>query len=65
LRLESYFRERAERADVPAALALLDRLGTEAPRAGDELKPRSGRQESGFRLARRTPGKRRGGASRG
>jgi len=32
-------RERARRADVPGALALLDGLGgDEAPRAGDELE---------------------------
>jgi hypothetical protein len=32
-----YFRERAPRANLPAAIALLDRLGTdEAPRPGDK-----------------------------
>jgi hypothetical protein len=35
-----YFRERALRANVPAATALLDRLATdETPRPGDELTP--------------------------
>ncbi len=39
LRTADYFRERARRADLPAALALLDRLGTDAPpRPGDELE---------------------------
>ncbi len=34
-----FLRERARRADVPGALALLDGLGgDEAPRAGDELE---------------------------
>jgi len=38
LRTADYFRERALRANVPAAIALLDRLGTdEVPRPGDEL----------------------------
>lgn len=38
LRTADYFRERARRADVPGALALLDNLGgDEPPRAGDEL----------------------------
>jgi hypothetical protein len=36
LRTADYFRERASRADVPAALALLDRFGGEPPRPGDE-----------------------------
>jgi hypothetical protein len=39
-RTADYFRERASRANVPAVIALLDRLATdEAPRAGDELAP--------------------------
>ena len=38
LRTAGYFRERALRANVPAAIPLLDRLGTdETPRVGDEL----------------------------
>ena len=38
LRTVDYFRERARRADIPAAIALLDGLGgEEAPREGDEL----------------------------
>ena len=38
LRTADYFRERAKRADVPGALALLDSLGgDEPPREGDEL----------------------------
>ncbi len=38
LRTADFFRERAQRADVPGALALLDSLGTdEAPGPGDEL----------------------------
>lgn len=37
LRTADFFRDRARRADVPAALALLDTLGRdEAPRPGDE-----------------------------
>lgn len=39
LRTADYFRERARRASVTEALALLDRLGTDdAPRKGDELE---------------------------
>lgn len=39
LRTADYFRERAARADIPGALALLDRLGNdEPPREGDELE---------------------------
>jgi hypothetical protein len=38
LRTASYFRERALRADIPAARALLDRLGSDDPPGpGDEL----------------------------
>ena len=38
LRTVDFFRERAKRADVPGALALLDSLGNdEPPREGDEL----------------------------
>jgi hypothetical protein len=39
LRTADFFRERAKRADIPAALALLDRIGDdEPPRPGDELE---------------------------
>jgi hypothetical protein len=38
MEVASYFRERAKRANIPEALALLDRLGTELPRPGDELE---------------------------
>jgi hypothetical protein len=39
LRTADFFRERARRASVPEALALLDRLGgDEAPRSGDEIE---------------------------
>jgi hypothetical protein len=38
LRTASYFRERALRADIPAARTLLDRLGSaDPPGPGDEL----------------------------
>ena len=38
LRTESYFRERAERADIPAALDVLRRAGADRePDPGDEL----------------------------
>ena len=38
LRTADFFRERARRANLPAALALLDELGSdEPPRSGDEL----------------------------
>ena len=38
LRTADFFRERARRADVPAALALLDRLGSDDPlRPGDKI----------------------------
>jgi hypothetical protein len=39
MQMASYFRKRAKRANIPEAIALLDRLGTEPPRAGDELAP--------------------------
>ena len=40
LRTADFFRERARRANVEAAMALLDRVGTdEPPRAGDEIEP--------------------------
>ena len=39
MQVESYFRARAERANVPEAMALLERFGTEPPRPGDELEP--------------------------
>jgi hypothetical protein len=38
LRTADFFRERARRADVATALALLDRGGNEPPRPGDELE---------------------------
>ena len=38
LRTADFFRERARRANIPAALAILDRIGDDAPpRPGDEL----------------------------
>jgi hypothetical protein len=38
LRTADYFAERAARADIPAALAILERAGRgEKPRKGDEL----------------------------
>jgi hypothetical protein len=40
LRTADYFRERSLRANLPAAIALLDRIGSnEAPRPGDDLTP--------------------------
>lgn len=37
LRTESYFEERAQRSDIPNALAILERAGTgNAPMPGDE-----------------------------
>lgn len=36
LRTESYFQERATRGDRKAFRRILDKAGTEAPRAGDE-----------------------------
>lgn len=36
LRTESYFQERAARGDRKAFRRILDKAGTEAPRAGDE-----------------------------
>ncbi len=39
LRTADFFRERARRANLPAALSLLDRLGgDDPPRPGDELE---------------------------
>ena len=44
LRTAEFFRERTRRANVPAAVALLDSLGTdEAPREGDEFAGDAGR----------------------
>ena len=66
LRTEDYFRERAARADVPAALALLERLGTEPPRPGDEVEPPDGREDrGGLRLAKDGRRARRGRPRRG
>jgi hypothetical protein len=43
LRTADFFRERARRADLPDALALLDRLGRDdPPRSGDELPHHGG-----------------------
>lgn len=39
LRTADYFRERAKRADLKAALSILDRFGNEdPPQAGDEIE---------------------------
>lgn len=47
LRTETYFRERAARANLPAALALLEKAGQDnRPQAGDELP--AARPEPGF-----------------
>jgi hypothetical protein len=44
LRTAGYFRDRARRADIPGAIALLDRLGNDdALRPGDEISWRPGR----------------------
>jgi hypothetical protein len=41
LRTESYFAERARRASIPKALAILKRAGAgNPPMKGDELRPR-------------------------
>lgn len=47
VRTADYFRERAARGNVKEALKLLDRIGTEKPRAGDEVakRPRSKRSK--------------------
>jgi len=38
IRTETFFRERARRADIPKALAILDKLGVgNPPEPGDEL----------------------------
>ena len=42
LRTSEYFKQRAARADVAAALDLLERAGDEAPRKGDEIAPEAG-----------------------
>jgi hypothetical protein len=40
LRTADFFKERARRANLPEALALLEAFGSdEAPREGDELEP--------------------------
>jgi len=38
MRTEDFFRERARRANVPEALRILDKAGSEQPRDGDELR---------------------------
>jgi hypothetical protein len=39
LRTEQYFRERAAKADIPRALKILNRIGSnEKPRAGNEVR---------------------------
>lgn len=38
LRTEDFFREWARKANIPEALKILDRVGTEEPQAGDELE---------------------------
>jgi hypothetical protein len=44
LRTADFFRERAQRANVTAALSLLDSIGTDAaPQPGDELDRSPGR----------------------
>jgi uncharacterized protein (DUF1778 family) len=40
LRTVEYFKERAARADIGRALELLDRVGDEPPREGDEIAPK-------------------------
>ena len=48
LRTEGYFRERAARADIPAALKILDRLGVgNTPRPGDRVPNRPQRKRRG------------------
>jgi hypothetical protein len=42
LRTSEYLEERAARADVAAALELLDRAGDEAPREDDAIAPEAG-----------------------
>ena len=37
VRTEDFFRERAKRANIPEALRILDRAGSEEPREEDEL----------------------------
>jgi hypothetical protein len=37
LRTADYFRERAQRANLQGAMELLDRIGDEPPRDGDEI----------------------------
>ncbi len=53
LRAVSVLRERAERGDPEGAIAILDRLGREPPRPGDEIQGDAARLP-----ARRTPGQR-------
>jgi hypothetical protein len=45
MQVERYFRARAERANVPEAIALLERLGTEPPRPGDEPNSKPAKSE--------------------
>ncbi|HZS84359.1 MAG TPA: hypothetical protein VFA50_15905 [Stellaceae bacterium] len=62
LRTAAFFRERSQRADVNEALALLDRLGTEPPRLGDEISGGPD-DDAGLRLAE--PERTRKGVRRG
>lgn len=58
MEVASYFRERAKRANIPEALALLDRLGTEPPRPGDDssLTVQTGPNAPKFRPAKQGRG---------
>jgi hypothetical protein len=54
LRTEAYFRDRAEKADIPGALKLLDRLGVGARARTDDLLPdaKIRRRRGGAKLKR-------------
>jgi hypothetical protein len=57
LRTEDYFRERATRANVPAALKILDRLGVGNPPRRDDRIPRSYLKEIAARKNKRRAAK--------
>lgn len=51
LRTQEFFLERTQRANLREALRILERAGTESPRAGDEL-PRNDMRRKRIRIKR-------------
>lgn len=62
LRTLQYLRDRAARGDPAKAIALLNRLGGEPPRPGDEIEGSLEEEAATYRAARPARGKRSGAA---